>query len=261
MGIAALFSLAAVAGVALWKMDAVKELQADALAYTASGSSAQSSVDASWQQEMMLLGIATSTGPTSASSEDPLDIIGPLVATQLAGAYVGMQEQGGYTEETGAQVAQEIATNIKAVVTHKTYSSSEIRTADDTSSEAALSYRAAMQKALSPLLQNRSSELELYANYVDSKDETYLGELQKAAQNYRAAASNAAALTVPKDAAAYHRAALNAIEQFAATIDAMTSHTDDPFASAALLRTYNTAESDMYFSFNSLASYWRAKVQ
>ncbi len=49
------------------------------------------------------------------------------------------------------------------------------------------------------------------------------------------------------------------MEEFAATLDQLAAHADDPFASVALLRGYNQAETDMLTSFNSLASYFKSK--
>ena len=49
------------------------------------------------------------------------------------------------------------------------------------------------------------------------------------------------------------------MEEFAATLDGLSTHATDPLASAALLRTYNKAETDMYTSFNALSSYYAQK--
>ena len=50
------------------------------------------------------------------------------------------------------------------------------------------------------------------------------------------------------------------MEEFAATLDALVAHADDPFASVALLRGYNKAESDMLTSFNALTIYYKSKT-
>jgi hypothetical protein len=123
-----------------------------------------------------------------------------------------------------------------------------------------LRYRDDLRTALAPLLKNTGSELEIYGKYIETSDPSYLEQLSAAAVNYRAAADNAAAVTVPNDAVNYHKDILNAMEEFAATLDQMAAHATDPLASAALLRTYNQAESDMYTSFNSLSLYYSQKT-
>ncbi len=39
----------------------------------------------------------------------------------------------------------------------------------------------------------------------------------------------------------------------------MSKHADDPFASVALLRSYNEAEADILTSFNALTTYYKSK--
>ena len=57
-----------------------------------------------------------------------------------------------------------------------------------------------------------------------------------------------------------HIAILNAMQEFAATLDALAAHADDPLASVALLRTYNESESAVLYSFNDLGTYYRSKT-
>ncbi len=121
-------------------------------------------------------------------------------------------------------------------------------------------YRSDLREAFAPLLKNTESELEMYAKYVETSDPIHLERLSSAAQNYREAARNTARVTVPRDAINYHLSILNAMAQFAATLDAMAKNADDPFSSVALLRNYNSAEESMLVSFDSLKNYYGQKL-
>jgi hypothetical protein len=123
-----------------------------------------------------------------------------------------------------------------------------------------LAYRSDLRIALQPLLENDGSELEIYGKYVETSDPAHLEKLREAAERYRAAAEAAAAMTVPRDAVSYHKDILNAMEQFAATLDAMAKYADDPFASVALLRSYNAAEARMFTTFDALGNYYGQKI-
>lgn len=216
--------------------------------------------DLLWQQEMVLLGLATSSDPSASSEVDPIAMIGPVVVAQLMGQYTGLIESGNYSPETASQVAESIAPHIKAAVPHRIYIAADVQTDSDISYERMLTYRADLREALDPLMQNMQSEFETYARFVETGDTAYLATLSDSAAQYRAAAANVVRVSTPRDAVRYHLDILNALEQFASTLDAMAKDTQDPFASVALLRTYNSAEQKMFTSFDALGDYYRAKL-
>ncbi|TSC61738.1 MAG: hypothetical protein Athens041674_671 [Parcubacteria group bacterium Athens0416_74] len=215
---------------------------------------------AEWQQELMLLGLATTSDPSATSENDPIAMIGPVVMAQLVGQYAGLVENGSYDEASGAAAAEAIAPNVRAAISYKTYAPSDFKTDTDISYERMLVYRSDLREATAPLLKNTESELEIYAKFVETSDASHLEKLPLAAANYREAAKNTAALTIPRDAVNYHRDILNAMEQFAATLEAMTKNPDDAFASVALLRSYNAAEQKMFLSFDALSNYYSQKL-
>ena len=215
---------------------------------------------ADWQQEMTLLGIPTNIDPSATSTNDTIAMIGPVIAAELLGQYAGLSAQGTVSSSTLAAAGTQLAPSVRAIVTYKTYAPSEIKVDSNTSYERMLLYRADLRDALAPLLKNTSAEFEIYAKYVQTGDPVYLAQLEGAAANYRQAAINTAGVTVPQDAIMYHIAILNAMQEFAAVLDGMTSHGSDAIASAALLRSYNKAEQDMLNSFNNLASYYTRKT-
>lgn len=216
--------------------------------------------DAEWQQELILLGLATTSDPSATSETDPIAMIGPVVVAQLVGQYAGLIDSGTYSEAAGTAAAEAIAPNVRAAVSYKTYAASEFKTDTDISYERMLEYRSDLREALAPLLRNTESELDIYARYVETGEILHLERLSSVAANYREAAANAAALTIPRDAGYYHRDILNAMEQFAATLDAMAKNTDDAYASVALLRSYNSAEQKMFLSFDALSNYYGQKL-
>ena len=207
------------------------------------------------------LNIVSSLNSTSsATSTDPISAIGSIILDQLQGAYQDMQTSGTYSTTTAQQAAESLAPYVTANVSYPTFSASDVKTDTATSYARMLQYRSDLRASLAPLLKNTQPEYEIFAYYVNTKDVSYLKKLQSVAADYRDAASSTAKVVVPADAVSYHVAILNAMEEFGATLDAMAAHADDPFASVALLRTYDTAESDMLTSFNDLTTYYKSKT-
>ncbi len=215
---------------------------------------------ADWQQEMLLLGLATTSDPSAMSENDPISMIGPVVVAQLVGEYAGLLENNAYTQATGEQAALSIANNVRAAISYKTYAFADLKTDPDVSYKRMLQYRSDLRDALAPLLDNKEAELEVYGKYIETSDPTYLTKLSAAAKNYKKASEQTAAMTIPRDAVNYHLDILNAMQQFAATIEAMATHGTDTFGSVALLRNYNSAEQRMFLSFDALSSYYGQKT-
>jgi hypothetical protein len=247
-------------GVAGGQVFAAFQTKAKATTYVAPSTPDEQAVGgASWQQEMMLLGMATSTDPGTTDGTDPINMIAPEVLAQLIGAYQGLQEAGTYSTTTAAGAAAQIAPNVRANVVYRPYDISEISIDSDSSYARMLSYRTDLQEALKPLLDNKRAEFEIYGQYVATGDKGYLRQLQTAALNYSTAAVSAAHITVPSDIAETHLEIVNALAQFSATLNAMVAHADDPIASVALLRNYNDSETAVVNSFDKLAHYERMK--
>ncbi len=203
--------------------------------------------------------LVSDTAVNAALASDAQTEIGTAVIDGIVAKYLSLQEQGLYTPEVAAKTAEKMAETLKVPVPFRTYTAADIAVDADTSYARMLTYRRDLQVSLAPLLRNTQPEYEIFAYYVSTKDKKNLGKLQRAAQNYREAASSTARVTVPKDALAHHLGILNSMEEFAATLDALVANADDPFASAVLLRTYNQGEADVLTSFAVLAKYYREK--
>lgn len=251
--ITAALSVVALLAVTVWEMNQTLTAKSAPVAYAPQGTilPALTQVPATASTDQ--------TADASSTPSDPLSTLGNTVIDQLEGAYTQMQAAGIYSTSTAEAVGQSLAPFIAASVAYPTFSAHDVQTDSDTSYTRMLQYRDDLRTAFSPLLQNTVPEYSIYAQYVDTKDSTYLTKLSQIAQNYRLAASSTAQVVAPADAVSYHVAILNAMEEFAATLDAMVAHADDPFASVALLRGYNQAESDMLNSFNSLTVYYKGK--
>jgi hypothetical protein len=124
-----------------------------------------------------------------------------------------------------------------------------------------LHYRDDMRTALAPLLNNTTPELDIYAQWIQTGDDSYLARLGSIAKDYDAAIANAEKVRVPADAVQYQIGVLDAMTQFAAALRALANNAKDPVASITLLRTYNAAEKQMFTAFNSLALYSAQKAQ
>lgn len=257
MKAAALFSILILVGVSTWRMTSFMRADADGAIFITT--TAAEATNAVTQQEMILLGLATSSDPSATSEEDPISMIGPQVFAQLLGQYAGLSESGTYTAATGDAAAQEIAGNVKAAVSYKTFSAAEIKLDQDTSRERMLVYRSDLRDAFAPLLEIEDPEFEIFARYIETSDPEYLTQMTHVVNQYKKAISLTAAVVVPKDAVNYHRSVLNAMSKFAATLELLEMHADDPLGSTALLRNYNEAEIAMYTSFDALGDYYSQK--
>jgi hypothetical protein len=212
-----------------------------------------------WQSELIAGTETTSGSGTAASDADGISNIAGNVTGVLIDSYTTLAGSGGYTREQGEAVAEDVAESLRAHVSYTAYSGNDLKVDADTSYARMLAYRNDLRIALEPLLKNTEAEYATFARYVDTGDAKYLVQLKNAAGNYRAAAENAAKLTVPADALPHHVGILNSLSEFAAMLDALADHGDDPFASVALLRTYNTAEQNVFLSFDAIARYARNK--
>jgi len=211
-----------------------------------------------WQQapDSLLTDASSDT-----SDPDGLSYIEDNVLGALVGSYVALNDAGTYTSSAGQEVAEFIASDLRANVSYEIYSPEDFQIDADDSLGRMLSYRNDLRIALEPLLQNTTYELEVFAYYVDTNDEAYLTELARMAGNYRSATDNALKVVVPANAVAYHVGILNALSEFEVILARLTENADDPYAAAALLRTFNSAEMNMLSSFNALAGYFRENIQ
>ncbi len=199
-------------------------------------------------------------GSASSSDRDGIGNIAGNVVNTLLNSYDTLQQAGTYSTTTGTLVAENIAANLKASISYAQIAATDIKTTNDTSRAGMLTYRSAMQTALKPLIKNDEAEYVTFAKYIDSSNPKYLQTLRDDAVNYRAAATLAEKVVVPTDAVSYHVAVVNSLNAFATTLDDLAQYADDPFAGAAILRTYTDNEQNVFASFSSLASYYRSKA-
>lgn len=266
MSVAAMLSVVILLAVSAWRVtSSMRPATPAATAVVAQNDIDDASQEsaAMQQQEKLLLGQSTTIGVDTAdtsTSTDPIAMIGPMVTAQLVGQYAGLQDQGTYSSTTAALAASNIAANLRAAISYKTFVLADLKTDPDTSYARMLKYRSDLRVAFEPLLKNSSNELDLFAKYEETSDATYLADLKSAVANYSASIALTAAMTVPRDAVNYHLDVLNSLSEFQATISALSDHGSDALASAALLRTYNKAEADVYYSFNALGSYYSQKT-
>jgi len=198
-------------------------------------------------------------GEQTAAAQDPDGItnISKNVVGALIGSYVALSESGMYTPAQGEAVAETIAEDLRADVSYQMYTSRDVKTDPTTSRARMLAYRKDMQLALEPLFENTRYELETLGYYLVTKNPQYLDEMKQQAEYYRMAKENVLGVTAPADAVRYHVDVLNALSQFEVILVRLTEHVNDPFASAALLRTFNDSEARMFLSFDALATYYR----
>lgn len=207
-----------------------------------------------WQDELLALGVPVSTS-TAPTSTDPVETMADSVAGALYGGYLSLKQSGSYTRAEGEDLAFNIAANIRAPLLGAPLTVEDVKTRDN-SSAAALAYRSEMRTALTPMVTNDPPELEFYAQYVQTKDASWLTKLSDAASRYRAARDNMLAVPAPKAAVPEHLRALNALGAYAETLERLAQYAPDTFAALALLKTMNETEEEMLASFDALAQYY-----
>jgi len=263
MNTAAVFAILALIVTVVWQLTR-SPMEGAELAVTPENvnSAADSATPKSYYdwQRVPESGTASQNISKNTSDPDGISNIGQNVIGTLVGAYVTMKDAGTYTPSSGADTAELIAEDLRANVSYRTYSANELQIDSDTSPARMLSYRNDLRIALEPLLKNSQYELTIFAEYVDTGDTARLTELEEIAENYRDAVKNLLLVPVPATAASHHISVLNALSGFETTISRMASNANDPYASAALLRSFNTAEMDLFTSFNELAGYFRAYI-
>lgn len=238
-------------GVGVWQVVQafeVKDQSGTFVATTAPQSGAQNAA------------VATDTLQNLAAT-DPITGVSTNALGEVVGAYAGLQDSGQYSSSSAGDIADSIGMGLEAPVTYTPIDASEVQTSPDTSYAAMMQYRTALQSSLKPLLNNSEPEYEIFGMYVETKQQTYLDQLRAAAANYSAAASSTEEITVPVDAVQVQLGLVNSMNEFAADLDALADHADDPVASSILLENYNQGENDVLTAFQTLVTYEQSKTQ
>lgn len=188
--------------------------------------------------------------------------ITPLGASIFAQAVVAYDQakQQASSSDAGIAAVQSFGASIKPPIDYKTYAAGDIKTDANTSKDRVLAYRADLRTAVEPLLKNKDNELDLFAQYADTKDVKYLNALSAASENYKLAIANTEKVVAPADAAAYQASILTAMSEFSSTLDTIVDNATDPYASAALMRSYLGAQDNMVTSFNAIGKYAAQKI-
>lgn len=186
---------------------------------------------------------------------------GDAVMYNIIGSYFSLKQQGVYTPELGQQLGGMIASGIRAQLSYKTYTESDLTMTEDTSFDRAHLYQQELKEALAPLHERTEPEYSMFASYVETGDHVHIERLRAAAAHYREAASSAVAVAVPADAAPAHLSLVNALEKFATALTALANFADDAVASTALLPEYNAAEQAVTEGFDALNTYYAHKTR
>jgi hypothetical protein len=254
MTVSAALSIVLLLGAGSWKVYETMHPQSGTFGNVSTHTNTNDTSDVVAQ----LLTAAAAQG-SAASLNAAISQIGPAVITTLASDYFAMKQQGNYTPEAAQKVAATLVPSLQAQIAYNAYNAADVKTDSNTSFARMMTYRTDLQKSLAPLLKNKEYELTTYGKYVETQDKIYLDQLGVVSKNYKDAAAATANVVAPADARSYHIAILNAMQEFATTLDVMIANANDPISSAVLLQNYNHAESDMLNSFRALVTYEKSK--
>ena len=199
-----------------------------------------------------------SPNATSSTAEQIAEI-GTTTIGQLVSYYEYLNQNNAYTPDRGATIAASIAPTVDAKIPYGMHTIESIESTTDTSKNSVIAYRQALQTSLAPLKKNPGYELDIYNNYLQTKDELYMSQLKTMAANYHTAVNLTTKVTPPRDAVTIHVDILNSLTQFGTTLDFMIQNVDNPVTSLALLRAYDRAEQDMFDAFSGINSYYLKK--
>lgn len=205
-----------------------------------------------WQSEIL-------KNSEEISDDVALRGMGQAVSEGIAVSYSALQQSGGLNAENIDRVTSNMAEGMRLEPVFTSYTQADIIVDPDTSYTRMLEYRSAMRIALEPLLENKESEFEIYARYIDTNNAKYLRQLATSSDNYYRAIDRVVKVPVPVDAQVQHLSAVNSLLKFATVLDDIVNHASDPLASVVLLRTYTIAETEVYTAFNELARYYATK--
>lgn len=263
MVITAGFAVAALIGTVAWQ--AIRSWREPAeeirVAITEETKNSGPNNDIRWQRALEGGLVDDGKGGYVLNDPDGLSNIADNVLGTLVGSYVAMKDAGTYTPAQGNRIAETVSSDLRANISYRIYGASDIKTEPDTSLSRMLAYRSDLRIALEPLLENQSYELDVFASYIDTGDETRLAELLHAAERYRTATENVLQVVVPENALTHQLDILNALSEFEMVLEKMATYANDPYAAAALLRTFSGAETNMLTSFDALAGYFREHVR
>lgn len=183
------------------------------------------------------------------------------VTERLITDYLYLKENNSFTPERGEQLATSLSDNLYVRTDFTPYTNTDITTKNDTSAASVEAYRKDLQKATAPFFELQKAEFELYAEYVNSGDTSYLDQLKVRAELYKNVAAQVVAVHPPEDIASTHIETANALAYFGAVLLDLVAYKDDPIASFAVLRSYNEAEQYVHATFNVLGNYYNVKVR
>lgn len=221
-----------------------------------------------WQDELLQGGITARIGGVNGSSststlaaEDPASSIGSKMIGSLVAGYVSLKEDNAYTPERGANLAETIATNVRAPGISIVHTSDELTLTNRVSQGDILGYRGKMREATGPIVDlDAEPEFTLFARFITTGEASWLTKLSDVARKYRVTETNLLAVAVPQTAAEQHLRVVNAVGRFAETLERLVRFANDPLALMALLRTYNEAEREMFLAFDALAKFYVYEV-
>lgn len=214
----------------------------------------------SWLEELYASGIVATTTEQGSSTPVSSGSFTDDVLGELIDSYVALGKEGGFGEDIPGALAYQTVENARVPILFTEVDGTTFKTDTDTSYERMLAYRDDLRLAMEPLLIHSEAEFAIFARYVETGDRLYLDELRNAAERYKEAGERVALVVTPTDAVIQHTSVVNALNEFAAVLDAMARFADDPIASIAVLRAYNTAERHIFGAFNALAAYYQTKT-
>lgn len=253
MHIAALGAVAAMIGSVAWQAYGTSP-QAAAYAQPGRGNTPAQAAD-----EDLGFFEAISNPSATSSTKEEIAQLGPNIASQIIMNYAIMNGEGTYTPESAARIGQQMAAAAQIRVAHPVYEAAALATTSDTSAVRVEQYKREIGEAFKPLAAHTRPEFEPLALYVETKDTKYLDELRSIADAYRTSVAQAAPLIVPKDAASIHAATLNAMQAYAAVIEALADNADNPITTTALLVSFNKAEQELRTALDAYGPYYASK--
>ncbi len=174
-------------------------------------------------------------------------------AERLVRQYLTLKQANAYTPERGEQIASGLIESIYATVAFEPFNESSL-TLVPANKESVLMYQERFRDTMAAFLDLQGSEIALFGEYANTKNEYYLAQLEGRASLYESVAQKILAIPTPNDMAAEHLEVVNGLAYFGAVLRDLARFGRDPLTALSLLRAYNEAEEYVGSTFTALSS-------
>ena len=218
--------------------------------------------DGSWKKTLAtVVPVATSTDSADDAATTTLT---DAVSKELLSSYLAQTQNGGQVssdfENNLVNKLVGDSTNVAMASNAKTYTVSDIKVSNDTSTAALHAYGNALGKAIqSNSPGTTTNELIIYANAAENNDPQSVSAMLPIIESYQKTLAVFLAMPVPKNATDMHLNLINSYSQIISTDETLMKFPSDPMASIYGLKEYETGSVAVYNSIEAYPVFFKSQ--